>query len=142
MKDEHQLCSDGRIIRKPGILTPEKPRQNGYKGNIFVLTSGLTYSGGAEFASLLKGHTNSKFIGKEVGGGYYGNTSGMEIRLTLPNSNISVRIPLLKFVVDIKGDIPFGRGVLPNYSVEPTFEEYITGIDTELEFAKKMTEKK
>ncbi len=142
LKDEHQLCSDGRIIRKSGILTPEKPKQNGYKGNIFVLTSGLTYSGGAEFASLLKGFTQSKFIGKEVGGGYYGNTSGMEIRLTLPNSNISIRIPLLKFVLDIKGIIPFGHGVLPDYKIEPTFKEYIKGIDTELEFAKKLATKK
>ena len=142
LREEHYLESDGRIYRKKGILTPETPKVNSFKGNIYVITSGLTYSGGAEFVSLIKGHRKATFIGREVGGGYYGNTSGFSIKLTLPNSKISVRIPLLKFVVDVKGNIPFGHGVIPDYPLDPTIDEYLKGYDTELEFAKKMTKKK
>lgn len=38
--------------------------------------------------------------------------------------------------------IPFGRGLIPDYQIEPTFEEYINGIDRELEFTLKLLSKK
>ncbi|MBA2339269.1 MAG: hypothetical protein H0V88_02655 [Pyrinomonadaceae bacterium] len=138
IKSEHYLASDGRLLRRKGILTPAEPRKDAYQGKIYVLTSGLTYSGGSEFASIIKGNRQATFIGEETGGGYYGNTSGSYIRLTLPHSQIIIRIPLLKFVVEVGGDIPFGRGVIPDYEIQPTIDEYLNGVDAEMNYALKL----
>jgi len=142
LQNEQALESDGRILRKPNMLVPEKPKRSSFKGKLFVLTSGKTYSGGSEFASLVKGHRKATFIGEECGGGFYGNTSGFNIDLTLPNSKLSIKIPLLKFVVDVNDkNIPFGSGVLPDYAVKPIYIDFVNGIDTELELAKKLISK-
>lgn len=136
LRSEHYLTKQGRLLRKAGISIPEPLKLSPFIGNIFILTSGWTYSGGAEFASLMREHTNAVFIGEEVGGGYYGNTSGYIITLTLPHTQLPVEIPLLKFVLNVnKGT--FGRGIIPQYKVQPTFEEFIRGYDAELEFVKR-----
>jgi C-terminal processing protease CtpA/Prc len=139
MKSEHYLSSDGRFLRKKEILVPAAPRENAYAGKIYVLTGGLTYSGGSEFASIIKGNRpQSIFIGEETGGGYYGNTSGSYLILTLPNSKLTIRIPLLKFVVEVGGDIPFGRGVIPDHEVQPSIDQYLNGTDAEMNFTLKL----
>lgn len=138
LNKEHYKTPDGRILRKTGIETPEPLQKNPFKGKVYVLTSGWTYSGGAEFCSLMKEHTNAIFIGEEVGGGFYGNTSGYSFTLTLPNTKTEIEIPLLKFVLDVKKNIPKGRGVIPDYEVQPTMEQFMNGKDIEMELAKKM----
>ncbi|WP_313361328.1 S41 family peptidase [Empedobacter sp.] len=143
LKEEHELTKDGRILRKKDVLPTVKPQKNTFKGNIYILCSGKTYSGGSEFVSIAKSYSNAIIIGEETGGGFYGQTSGSYVQLLLPNSQLKVRIPLLKFYTTFTSDkIPFGRGVIPDYEVEPTFEEYINGTDSELEFALKHINKK
>lgn len=136
LKAENEKSDEGKIYRKTGIYTPEPLKSNPFKGQVYVLTSGWTYSGAAEFSTLMKEHTKAIFIGEETGGGYYGNTSGTSLELTLPNTKLVVDIPILKFVLDVtKGE--FGRGILPDFDIQPTFDQYIKGYDTELEYAKK-----
>jgi len=136
LKTDHMRSSDGRYYRKTGIYVPEPVKKTPFKGNISVLTSGWTYSGGAEFSSLMKEHTNAVFIGEEVGGGFYGNTSGISLELTLPATKLVIDIPILRFVLDVKKG-KFGRGVIPDHAIEPTFQQFIKGYDAELEYAKK-----
>eukprot|EP01133_Synstelium_polycarpum_P011830 gene11830-13791_t len=130
MVAEHYRANDGRLLRKEGVLPHYGPRDKAFKGKIFVLTTGLTYSGGAEFATLLKNYTNAVFIGEETGGGYYGNTSGIRITLKLPASKLEIGIPLLKFAVHTENQSQaFGRGLIPDYKIEPTIVEYLSGFD-------------
>ncbi|MEZ0130531.1 S41 family peptidase, partial [Flavobacterium sp. LBUM151] len=137
-KDFYQ-STDGRFLNSIGHYAGEKPNSNNFKGDIYILISGLTFSGGSEFAALAKNYTNAKFIGEETGGGYYGNSSGSFLKFTLPNSKIMGRIPLCKFVVEDKNfEIPFGHGVLPDYAVESKIEEYLNGEDPEMEYVKKL----
>ncbi|MUV05418.1 hypothetical protein GN157_17020 [Flavobacterium rakeshii] len=138
LKEEHYKAEDGRILRKPGIQAIEPLKKNAFHGNIFILTSGWTYSGGAEFSSLMREHTNAIFIGEETGGCFYGNTSGYIFELTLPNTKTLIDIPILKFVLDVNKNIPQGRGVLPDYEVEPTIKEFLEGKDIPMEFTKKL----
>jgi hypothetical protein len=49
-----------------------------------------------------------------------------------------VRIPLLKFVVELGGSIPFGRGVIPDHEVQPTIDEYLCGVDAKMNYALKL----
>jgi len=129
------LNTDGRILRKSSVLPTEKPKSEIYRGKLYILTSGRTFSGGSEFASIAKDQSDAKFIGQETGGGFYGQTSGSYVHQFLPNTDIHIRIPLLKFVTTFTShDIPLGRGVIPDYKVEQTFDEYNSGIDAQLEY--------
>jgi C-terminal processing protease CtpA/Prc len=134
LRKENRQLENGKIIRKPNLYIPEPPKENPFSGKVYILTSGWTYSGGAEFCSLMKEHTNALFIGQEVGGGFYGNTSGTVLELTLPVTKIKIDIPILKFNLDVSKGI-FGRGVIPDYTTVTTFEEYINGTDKEIEKA-------
>jgi Peptidase family S41 len=135
--------TDGRFIEIEGRYKGDKPKVNSFKGNVYILISGLTFSGGSEFAALAKNHTKAKFIGEETSGGYYGNTSGKSFLFTLPNTNLTGQIPLEKFIVYTKDNtIPFGYGLSPDYLVNPTIEKYLNGIDEELNFTKKLIQNK
>jgi C-terminal processing protease CtpA/Prc len=139
MRHEHYLEKDGRILRKSGIEALPKPQPDPYKGKVYVLTSGLTYSAGSTLTTLLKNHTKAVFIGEEAGGGYYGNTSGIRIILKLPHSKLEVGIPILKFVLHTQNKtIPFGHGIIPDYYIQPTINEYLNNIDAEMIFAQKL----
>lgn len=143
LKEDFYLSTDGRYLNKEGHYTGEKPNVKNFKGDLYILISGLTFSGGSEFAALAKNYTHAKFIGEETGGGYYGNSSGSFLSFTLPNSAVTGRIPLCKFVIEPKADsIPFRRGVLPDYEVQPTIKEYLAGYDSEMEYVKTLIRKK
>ncbi len=131
--------NDGRIVELPGVYKGDQPKPNSFKGNIYILINGLTFSGGSEFAALAKNHTNAIFIGEETGGGYYGNTSGKFLLFDLPNSNLTGRIPLQKFILYTKkNSIPFGRGLFPDHFTNHTIENYLNGIDEDLNFTKNL----
>lgn len=143
LNEEHERTKDGRILRKKDVLPTEKPQKNIFRGNLYILCSGKTYSGGSEFVSIAKSYSKAIIIGEETGGGFYGQTSGSYVQLLLPNSQLKVRIPLLKFYTTFTSDrIPFGRGVIPDFEVAPTFEDYINGTDSELEFTLRLINKK
>ncbi|WP_134088018.1 S41 family peptidase [Olivibacter sp. XZL3] len=133
MKDEFHQANDGRYLRKDNFMQVAPPKQNPFKGKIYVLISGRTYSGGSEFAGLLKAKTDAVFVGEETAGGFYGQTSGFGLNLTLPHTEIRISIPLLKFVTAFESDdIPFGRGVIPDYEIQPTYKEFVHRVDSEL----------
>jgi hypothetical protein len=141
LREEHEKSEDGRILRRPGIEQPEPVQADPFKGNVYVLTSGWTYSGGAEFSALMRSHTAAVFIGEETGGGYYGNTSGYSLELTLPNTGLQIDIPLLKFVLDVREIIPAGRGVLPDHEIGPSIQQFLEGTDAAMEWTKAWIEK-
>ena len=120
-----------------GILNPE---ENNFKGNVFILTNGKSFSATAEFCAVAKSNERAKFFGEETGGGYYGNTSGGRTTLTLPNTKIRINIPLTKYVMDVKKAKYKDRGIIPDYTITPTIEDVIQHKDIQLEFALKLAE--
>lgn len=143
LRGEFYRSNDGRYLDIAGKYKSDTPQVNHFKGDVYILISGLSFSGGSEFAALAKNYTKAHFIGEETGGGYYGNTSGYFIHYTLPTSKLMGRIPLIKFVVKEKQNgTPFGHGVMPDYEVQPKIEEYLIGYDTEMEFVKKFIKNK
>ena len=119
----------------------KKPNQElVYTGKVYVLTSGVTFSGGAEFASMLKMTNRAVFIGEETGGAYEGNVSGESGVLKLPKTKIKVSIPLVHFKMAVHPEIR-GRGVMPDYKVSQDWEDIIKGKNSKLEFALKLIEK-
>lgn len=104
-----------------------------YGGHLYVLISGTTFSGGAEFASLIKMTDRGLFIGEETGGTYEGNVSGYSETIKLPNTKISVSIPIVHFQVNVSPEIR-GRGVMPDYTVAQTWNDYLKENNAKLDF--------
>jgi hypothetical protein len=115
------------------LLNEQKPDENNFKGNLYVLINGASGSMATVIASLLKGNERGIFIGEEAGGTMEGNTSHSTARLILPHSKIRVAIPLIKTTNAV--DFTKGRGVYPDYYIIPNIDDILKGIDTELNFA-------
>ncbi|WP_268036551.1 S41 family peptidase [Algoriphagus sp. PAP.12] len=105
-----------------------------FQGKLTVLTSGKTFSGGAEFASMIRMTDRGIFIGEEVGGAYEGNVSGYSEFIRLPHSKIEVEIPTVHFQLDVNPKQK-GRGVIPEYIVPQTWEDYLKAENSKKKFA-------
>ena len=115
-----------------------KPNKNHiFKGALYVLISGTTFSGGAEFASLVKMSDRGIFIGEEAGGAYEGNVSGYSESIKLSNSKIQISIPTVHFQVNVNPTVK-GRGVIPDYVVPQTWEAYLKQNNSKKDFAIKL----
>ncbi|MGN6600967.1 MAG: S41 family peptidase [Ginsengibacter sp.] len=112
-------------------------RRNHFKGKIFILTNGLTFSASSIFCNALKGQPNVTLVGEETGGGWYGNSGIMIPDITLPNTKIRVRLPFFRLVqyrhIPVKG-----TGVLPDVFVGPNWRDILNGVDTKIEKVKEI----
>lgn len=128
-------------IQHPNIgkQTPSLPT---FTGNIYVLINGGCFSTTSEFLSVLHFNTKAVFIGEESGGGYYGNSSGPTPDLKLPNTQVRVEIPLMKYAMAVKDYKYADRGLIPNHIIVPTIKDKLENKDVELEFAKHLIRKK
>jgi C-terminal processing protease CtpA/Prc len=115
-------------------LDREQPgRPDAFAGNVYFLIDGGCGSSTTEFAAVAKALKRGVFVGEETGGRTYGNNSGTMPQLTLPNTGIVVIVPLFQFVMAVP-ELAEDRGILPDYAVTPTPEEFAAGVDTELVF--------
>ncbi|MEL6660513.1 MAG: S41 family peptidase [Bacteroidota bacterium] len=105
-----------------------------YKGKLYTLISGQTFSGGAEFASLLRMSGRSIFIGEETGGTYEGNVSGYSETVKLPYTNITVDIPTVHFQMNVTPEVR-ARGIMPDYTVPQSWDDYMNNDNAKLRFA-------
>lgn len=142
----NKKMQDGSLERRNGLglglMAYKKTPKNTFKGNIYIIISPITYSGGSEFSNMMYSQGLATFIGQETGGGYLGNTSGYGRNLTLPNSKITIEIPSLQFVMNVEPKLPFGSGVKPHYQVIPTINQYVNNENVCLEYALKLINEK
>lgn len=96
-----------------------------YKGNVYVLANEHSFSAASLFVALVHKYRRGIIIGRETGNPYHQLFGENFAHVVLPNSQLVVRIPLVKCVFDSGNDmtIPFGRGVLPDYEVPLKREE-------------------
>ncbi len=129
--------------KKPGFFTfnyhkplaTQKSRKNAFTGELVVLTDGNTFSTSADVASVLHYNKRATFIGREVGGGYYGNNSALSYQITLPNSKVTYYIPVIRYYSAVENPDFYGHGVKPDIVVQSTFENHIAKRDAALESA-------
>ena len=91
-----------RMVKHPnwGMQQPSKPS---FHGKVLILINGGSFSTTSEFLSHAHFHKRATFIGEESGGGYYGNTSGPSLRLTLPHTNVQLGVPLMTYYMAVSG---------------------------------------
>jgi C-terminal processing protease CtpA/Prc len=114
-----------------------KPKEkNHFKGNIYLIQGGYTFSAATMFISTLKGQENVKVIGEETGGGYYGNSAMHIPTIKLPETKLRVSLPLYRLVID--KNRPKGQGIIPDVFVPPSSKAIKAGIDPKLAKAKEL----
>ncbi len=115
-------------------LGPQQPESPVFDGDVYILINGASFSATGEFTSVVHHHRRATFVGEESGAGYYGNTSGMGVTVTLPNTKLRVRIPMMRYTMAVSGYEPTDRGLIPDHPVTPTLDDIMSGRDAVLEY--------
>jgi C-terminal processing protease CtpA/Prc len=110
---------------------PHKIKKDAFKGKIYVLINGGSFSASSIISSNLKGSNRAVFVGEETGGAYNGTVAGRMAVIKLPKSAISIKMGLLLVVPFHKTSID-GHGIYPDKEIVPTLEDRIKGIDPEM----------
>ncbi len=113
---------------------PQQPSENLFKGNLYVLIDGWSFSATGEVCGILKEHRKDAiFLGEETGGNPVTNISGIQTFMTLPNSKNRILICLVSYTTDVsyKKD---GRGVIPKHWVRNTVKQEFNEEDAVMEF--------
>jgi C-terminal processing protease CtpA/Prc len=111
--------------------TPHKVKKNAFKGKVYVLINGGSFSASSIISSNLKGSKRAFFVGEETGGAYNGTVAGFTPRIKLPNTAIQIRIGLMYMAAPFKTTLE-GRGIFPDKEIIPTIEDRIKENDPEM----------
>jgi C-terminal processing protease CtpA/Prc len=113
-----------------------------FGGKIKVLINEYSCSASTVFTALMRKHKRGVIIGRETGSTYYQLNATNFARVNLNNSGLELRIPLVKSIFDEKGnsDIPWGRGVIPDYTIDISFAEFLGNEDKILDFTLNLIE--
>jgi len=128
-------------VNEEDQLGIQQPSVNNFKGRVFILINGKSFSTTSDFCKVAKQFPNVKFVGEETEGGYYGNTSGARSTLLLKNTQIKVNIPLWKEITAGKKTKFKDRGIIPDYPLRPTITDVLHKKDVQMEFALKVAVK-
>ena len=117
-------------------VKPERPKQNAlrFKGRVYILIDEGSFSSATSFASAIKDYRLGILIGTETGG--LPTSYGDCYLFDLPVTCLGVEVSHKRFVRPSGRDD--GRGVLPDHEIKPTSEDRAKGIDTVMEFTKKL----
>ena len=120
---------------KYGSGTPVTPQSLSFKGTLYVLINGGTFSCASLLAANLQGMGRAVVIGEESGGGRNYLTGGLITEAVAPNSRLILRFGNIVMETPILEKTE-GRGVMPDHEVSYSIKEYLSGVDKELEWAK------
>lgn len=90
--------------------------ENAFKGKVYVLVNGGSFSAACLIASKLSVLPNVTIIGEETGGDFNGTVAGTLPMLALPNSNIIWRVGLMHIRPTNRTDLK-GRGIFPDIEI-------------------------
>lgn len=132
------------ISKETNEMKVREPNKNAFTGKIYLLISPRVASAGSLFAAMVAGNENTIAIGEEAMGGYYGHNGHTDFGYVLPKSKI-----LTEFSIDnIEQDVPkksnqfYNRGIIPDYNVQQTFEDFLNNVDTQMSFTLKLINEK
>ncbi|WP_298498396.1 S41 family peptidase [uncultured Algibacter sp.] len=124
---------DGKIYYKMSYNKPKKPKKANYKGKLYVLINGNSFSASSLISTHLKANKRATFVGEETGGAYNGCVAGLYRIFKLPNAKLNVRMGLMQIEAPFKQN-PDGYGIKPDVTILPNIQDRKLEIDTELEW--------
>ena len=124
---------DGKVyLRNNNIFSIKKPKKTAFKGKIYVLINGSSFSAASILPSKLKGDKRAILVGEETGGANDGTVAGRYSTEKLPNSKIYLPIGLML----IQPNIEFSntkKGVTPDIEIVPKLSDILAKKDLELD---------
>jgi hypothetical protein len=117
------------------------PEKNVYTGKLYVLVDGGSTSTAGDFAACLDYYNRATFIGEESGANRVvsgGNVFGKDFEL--PNTKLRCRMSTIQGV-NKEGEVNDGHGVIPDYLVVPTPDDYMNFRNPMLEKAMELIHK-
>ena len=117
-----------------------EPKENAFKGKVYVLVNGNSFSASSIISSNLQGSGRATIVGEETGGTYNGTVAGVFKPIKLPHSKLRVQFGLGMIKAPYT-ESPDGKGVIPDVTILPTLNHRINKIDTELEWILNEVEK-
>lgn len=132
--DSKETYNSDMIFKGPGAK-PENIAKYKFDGDVYLLTSGLTFSAGAIFSAKMATEKRAIIVGEETGGAHSEFCGGGFYRVTLPNSKFVLQIPFMRRKVSGAQQPESGIGTVPDVSVSPTIESLISGEDVVLKAA-------
>lgn len=110
-----------------------------FKGQIYVLVDGRTFSAGSTLARYLKEYGKARIIGEESGSRYEGYAAGSKHYIQLRHSKLEIGIPRYHISYPKSEKQPSqNRGVLPDHQIEYTWEDLLESNDLHLEKAEQL----
>lgn len=135
--EEYNRKKKGKLTKTKGPqFGIHKPLLTTFKGEVYVLINGGSFSNTGIFCSVLKKQKRATFIGEETGGSEF-VICGSPQRIKLPNTGITIELPTLQFLIKTytKEDL---HGIMPDFEVKPTIESLIKGEDEATELVVNM----
>lgn len=126
-----QLTHDGRF----DIFQFPSPKPEAFRGKIYVLINGGTFSAASELAGFLKAFTDCTILGIESAGSYQGFAAGTFYSLNLNHAQVLLKIPEHLYEFHLPTQSEAGRGVLPDIYIEQYIGDLLEGRDTQLNYA-------
>lgn len=110
-----------------------KVNPSGFKGQIYVLINGGSFSASSILAANLQGAKRATFVGQETGGAFNGTVAGFMPIFTLPASRLKIRIGIMEMRTPYKTPV-LGHGVFPDTEIIPSVDDLIHDRDPELDW--------
>jgi len=128
---------DGSFTLRDGILEDTgvvQPTDVAFDGRLLILTSSNNSSGSTNILAHLSSRPNTATIGEKTGGSAEGPTAGVIFFLNLPESDITLRVPMFRQWNNVESFEP-GLGVTPDIAAPMTVEAFLADKDPALEKA-------
>jgi C-terminal processing protease CtpA/Prc len=119
----------------------QPPAIHPFLGRLIVLIDGASFSTTADVSAQLRQLTRATFIGEETGGGYEGNTSGLNEVIMLPNSKLKLKIMMYGYWNAVLPAQKKGRGIFPDFPIEKTTTSLLLGKDAQWSKALEIAER-
>ncbi len=99
-----------------------------YRGRLYVLTNENSGSAATVFPAMVVRSHRGMVVGRETQSAYHYITAVKFADLRLPNSTLTIRLPLVEewFDTVVNERVPFGRGVVPDYEIPITHSELLS----------------
>jgi len=135
--DEYEKVEgkDGFYLKKEYFSQIEPNEKIHFNGSIYVLINELSRSASTVFPALIHKQKRGIIVGRETGSSYYQLNALDFAEVYLKNTGLELINPLVKVVFDEieNKEIPWGRGVIPDYEVKMDYKEFLNDEDPILE---------
>ena len=145
LKDHFPVYRNGISKQNQKYNPTYHPKTPAFRGHLYLLINENVGSAASHFVSLVKGYVeNVTMVGVETCGGYYVHNGHTPLVYELPHSRIKTQFSIVHVTQDApeKESQPEGHGIIPDYEVWPSLEDFFRHKDTQLEFVLKLIEER